>query len=61
MPGTVKSAGKIWDTERFKYSSFLDSDAYAILIIKIGVEDHKRMYKFAYKNDAWVIDDFYTV
>lgn len=61
MPGTVKSAGKIWDTERFKYSSFLDSDAYAILIIKISVEDHKRMYKFACKNDTWVIDDFYTV
>lgn len=61
MPGTVKSAGKIWDTERFKYSSFLDSDAYAILIIKLGTEEHKRMYKFAYKNDTWVIDDYYTV
>lgn len=61
MPETVKSAGKIWDTERFKYSSFLDSDAYAILVIKIGTEDHKRMYKFAYKNGSWVLDDFYSV
>lgn len=60
MPGTVKSAGKIWDTERFEYSSFLD-DVYAILIIKIGAEERKRMYKFVYENDAWVIDDFFTV
>lgn len=61
MPGTVKSAGKIWDAERFKYPSFLGSNTYAILAIKIASEEHKRMYKFVYKDNTWIIDDFYTV
>lgn len=61
MPGTVKSAGKIWDTARFQYSTFLASDAYIIVSIKIASEDHKRMYKFVKKDGSWVIDDFFTV
>ena len=61
MPGTVKSAGKIWDTTRFQYSTFLASDAYIIVSIKIASEDHKRMYKFVKKDGVWVIDDYFTV
>lgn len=60
MPGTVKSAGKIWDTSRFQYSTFLASDAYIIVTVKIATEDHKRMYKFIEKDGKWVIDDFFT-
>ena len=61
MPGTVKSAGKIWDTERFLSSSSLGSSTYAVLSVKVLSEEHKRMFKFVYKGYRWEIDDYYIV
>lgn len=61
MPNTVKSVGKIWDIERFKYSTFLNDDTYAIITIKIKAEENKRMYKFVYNGESWSIDDYFTV
>jgi len=60
MPGTLKSVGKIWDTARFKFSSFLTDDTYAVFVIKITSESHKRLYKFVYKDETWIMDDYYT-
>ena len=61
MPGTVKSAGKIWDIERFLSSSSLGSSTYAVLSVKVLSEEHKRMFKFVYKGYRWEIDDYYIV
>ena len=62
IPDTVRAVGKIWDAKEFEYESFLPSDTYAILSIKVEGENNNRVYKFVNersKDKGWKLFDFY--
>ena len=61
IPRTIKAIGKKWTSKRFQSDFELAYNTYAILSLKIDDESVFRMFKFAYKNHGWILDDYFLV